>query len=193
MKPLIIIFSFLMLVSAKNCSGQKAGNSQMNGSTKEFTIEVNHYKVPCFTEGVAFCFLIKKAGENKWEPYADSINGFNYKWGYIYKLKVHRLEIGNPPADASSFKYVLDEVISEKKTDVKETFSFVLKYPGSKSFVYGTKTAGFSIIGQKVIECKSVEICDRLNNISGSDKTVEGTFCHSKNAGSVVLISLNFK
>lgn len=182
-----------MLVGAKNCLGSKAGENQTNSSAKQLTIEVNYYKIPCFTEGVTFCFLIKKEGESKWGSFADSIIGFSYKWGHTYKLKVHKSEIVNPPADASKFKYILDEVISDTKTDGKETFSFVLKYPGSKSFVYGTKEKGFTIIGQKAIKCNSAEICDQLNKVSESDKSVEGTFQLSKNEGSVVLISLNFK
>ena len=41
------------------------------------------------------------------------IEGFDYVEGFTYKLKVKIVKISNPPADASSVKYVLVEVLSK--------------------------------------------------------------------------------
>jgi hypothetical protein len=183
----------MMLISALNCSGSKIGNTKGNVSPNELILEVNHYKIPCFTEGVAFCYLLKKAGEGKWNSFPDSIVGFAYKWGYTYTLKVHKVDVKNPPSDVASFKYVLDNILVQKKAGIEEAFSFALKYPGAASFVYGSEANGFTLIGQTTIECISTEICKQLNKLSESNVAVEGTFRHSQKAGSVVLISLNFK
>ena len=69
------------------------------------------------------CLQIQK-GENlqdgKWELFYDSIEGFEYQAGSIYKLSV-KIEELNPaeiPADGSSLRYTLVEVL-EIKPDAK--------------------------------------------------------------------------
>lgn len=79
-------------------------------------------KQPC--QGVALmeCMMVKKgAGFEKleWTYFYSSIDGFEYAPGFIYKLRVkeEQIPLDKVPADASSIKYTLLEIV-EKTEDV---------------------------------------------------------------------------
>ena len=82
---------------------------------------VNSYRVDCVGVGPMKCMLVQK-GETpepgKWTNFYSKIEGFEYEPGFIYKLKVKEEQLENVPADASSIKYTLVEVL-EKKEDIK--------------------------------------------------------------------------
>lgn len=48
---------------------------------------------------------------NEWENFYDGIEGFNHDATKQVLIKVKEYDIANPPADGSSIRYVLDEVI----------------------------------------------------------------------------------
>ncbi len=54
--------------------------------------------------------------------YADFIQGFDFQWGYAYKLKIKIKKIKNPPQDASDTDYILLKTIS--KTKVPDDYQF---------------------------------------------------------------------
>lgn len=87
------------------------------------TIWVNSFKVPCTGVAPMNCLQIQKGKtlqDDQWEFFYDNIEGFDYQAGFLYKLlvKIEELERENVPADASSLKYTLVEVV-EKKQDTK--------------------------------------------------------------------------
>lgn len=110
-----ITLLFLSLFIANSCN-----NTQKKDATTS-TFFVNSAKVPC--EGVApmNCLQIQKGdtleGAN-WEFFYNTIEGFTYEPGYIYKVKVKEtaLDPATVPADASTVKYTLVEIL-EKKED----------------------------------------------------------------------------
>lgn len=55
---------------------------------------------------------------------AELIKGFNFEWGYTYKLKVSEVKLEPSLSDGTPFEYELVEVIS--KTKVKEDVQFTL-------------------------------------------------------------------
>ena len=59
----------------------------------------------------------KNIGEN-WILHYDEIEGLDYEPGFSFKIKVKKERIKNPPADASSFRLILVEVV--EKTDVTD-------------------------------------------------------------------------
>jgi heat shock protein HslJ len=56
--------------------------------------------------------LVKEDFEGDWRLFYDRIEGFDYEEGYEYELLVNEQEIEDPPADASSIKWTLVEVVS---------------------------------------------------------------------------------
>lgn len=107
-KPLLVLF-LLVLISP----GQAMNN--------ESTLRVNSFTVQC--EGVApmTCLQVQEGDSlepGKWENFYSSIEGFTYEAGYLYRLRIRKETLENVPADASSIRYVLVEVL-EKTRDQK--------------------------------------------------------------------------
>ena len=60
------------------------------------------------------CLAFKEEGNNEvYKIMPNSIEGFEYKPGYTWKLKVKKETLKNPPADASNIRYKLVNVISK--------------------------------------------------------------------------------
>lgn len=78
------------------------------------TIYVGSEMVDC--EGVApqKCMLVKENPEDEYTLFYDQIEGFEYEAGYEYELLVQQEQVENPPADASSIRWVLVSVESKE-------------------------------------------------------------------------------
>ncbi|MCL8538404.1 DUF4377 domain-containing protein [Chryseobacterium gallinarum] len=61
------------------------------------------------------CLQVKENASENWTNFYSNIEGFTYEPGYEYVLKVKTEKIANPPADASSIKYILTEQVSKTK------------------------------------------------------------------------------
>jgi heat shock protein HslJ len=67
--------------------------------------------------------LVKENPDEEWTFFYDKISGFEYEAGYTYEIIVNEIVVDNPPADASSIRYELREIVSKVKTlDVSELF-----------------------------------------------------------------------
>ncbi len=67
----------------------------------------------CTGVGPQKCMLVKKGNATDWEYFYSRIEGFNYEEGFEYELDVREIPVENPPADASSIRYELVNVISK--------------------------------------------------------------------------------
>ncbi len=80
---------------------------------------VDSAKVDCVGVAPMTCLEIQRGEtiiKNNWKLFYSIIEGFDYQPGFIYKLNIKEEHIVNVPADASSIKYTLIEVL-EKKQD----------------------------------------------------------------------------
>ncbi len=118
MKVRNIIFTLIIstvFVSLFSCN--------KNENNNEINLWVNSFKSNGTGIGAQKCFLIQKGDSikaNNWENLYDNIEGFEYIPGNLYKLKV-KVETRKPentPADASTLRYILIEVL-ESKIDLK--------------------------------------------------------------------------
>lgn len=99
-----LLASFLLMVS---CSSDK--------KVVEYTVASQ--TVDCSGVGRQKCMLVKKADSSDWEYFYSQIEGFNYEEGFEYVIEVEEQEVENPPADASSIRYILvNEVSKTAKT-----------------------------------------------------------------------------
>ena len=101
MKKLILL---LMVVVAISCTSK---------DTVKFTIAPT--TVRCTGSAPQDCMQVKKGNSDQWEYFYDTIEGFNYEKGYEYVLEVKEEKVENPPADASSIRYILVKEISKVK------------------------------------------------------------------------------
>ena len=88
------------------------------GKDNEKTIFVADATVICSGVGLQKCLQIKENETDDWKNLYTNIEGFDYEEGYSYKLKVEITDIENPPADSSSKKYILLEVLEKTKAPV---------------------------------------------------------------------------
>jgi len=79
-------------------------------------IYIDDHLADCTGVGPQKCMLVKENLEDEFTYFYDNIGGFNYEEGYNYILKVSIVTIKNPPADGSSKKYSLVEILKKEKT-----------------------------------------------------------------------------
>ena len=85
----------------------------------EYIYWVNSLKADCVGTGPMQCLQIQKGDEltaDGWQLFYDTIKGFKYKQGYIYKILVKEESVPSEqvPADTSSKKYTLVKVLIKK-------------------------------------------------------------------------------
>ena len=85
----------------------------------EKTIYVGPELVDCTGVAPQKCMLVKEDPDGEYTLFYDQIEGFNYEEGYEYELVVREEQVENPPADASSIKWILVEEVS--KTPVESS------------------------------------------------------------------------
>lgn len=76
------------------------------------TIFVGPEQVAC--EGVApqECYLVRESQDEEYSFFYDEIEGFTFEPGFEFELQVEEITVEDPPADASSFRWVLVEEVS---------------------------------------------------------------------------------
>ncbi|HMR34004.1 MAG TPA: DUF4377 domain-containing protein [Geminicoccaceae bacterium] len=67
--------------------------------------------VPCTGVAPTSCLRVKKPGELDWQLLHGGIEGFTHEPGVAYLLLVRERRIDNPPADAPSRVWVLQEMV----------------------------------------------------------------------------------
>lgn len=76
------------------------------------------YGTACIGVGVMECLRVKEEGDANWQLFYNHIEGFAYKEGFQYTLRVKVEEVVSPPADSNGLRYTLLEVI--EKTPVNQ-------------------------------------------------------------------------
>lgn len=117
MKLAILSFGLIFLTA---CSSQKSGTQSGDPG---ITLWVNSATVDCVGVGPMKCLQVQQGeaiDEEQWKMFYSGIEGFEFEPGYRYKLlvKTDTLPQDQVPADASSIRYTLLEVM-EKKPDTR--------------------------------------------------------------------------
>ncbi|MBN2746831.1 MAG: DUF4377 domain-containing protein [Bacteroidales bacterium] len=84
--------------------------------SKKIVIDIEPYKQLSY--GAFFKLLTLKTNH----PAVDFVEGFDFQWGYFYKLKVIETTLTNPPMDGSNKQYKLVKVISKEKAPIDYQF-----------------------------------------------------------------------
>ena len=83
----------------------------------EVIYRVNSFRVPCVGVGPMQCLQIQRGDDasGQWQFFYSQIRGFDFEPGYLYRLRVRetRLPPAQVPADASSIRYDLVEVLDK--------------------------------------------------------------------------------
>lgn len=126
LRRLVFVPIALALLSA--CSSEKAGspppanassqNGDVNGEVK--TLYVHEQLADCEGEGPRKCLQVRESENDEWTLFYSNIQGFDYEEGTRYQLRVRVREVSEPPADGSSLRYELVEIVSQEKVNPSE-------------------------------------------------------------------------
>jgi heat shock protein HslJ len=107
-----ITLSLLVLLAAllSGCENTPAEETEDG----EMIIWVNSKVVDCVGVAPQKCLQYKESKDGEWMNMYSPIVGFEHEAGTLYKLKVRVEQLTNVPADASSLRYELVEVMSKR-------------------------------------------------------------------------------
>lgn len=81
---------------------------------KHVVIEVAPVQVDCVGVAPMKCLQYREKGTTDWLNYYGAIEGFEFQEGYRYTLRIAEYAVENPPADASSLRWVLEQVLERQ-------------------------------------------------------------------------------
>jgi len=134
---LLLLLGVLMLALAVSaCGSAVAADSQTAGAVQPAEIQSAAAATPepetktlyigpaledCSGVGQQTCMMVKESPDGDYHLFYQPIEGFDYEEGYEYEIVVNVEKVENPPADASSLKYILVKIVSKTSADAKET------------------------------------------------------------------------
>lgn len=74
---------------------------------------VHQTRVDCVGEGPRKCLQVRHVESEPWTLFYSGIQGFTYEEGHTYQLRVEVVNDPHPPADGSSKRYRLVEIVSK--------------------------------------------------------------------------------
>jgi len=77
------------------------------------TMYVGPETAECVGVGPMTCLLVKYEKDSEWTMFYENIAGFEYEPGFEYELLVEKTKVDNPPADSSSIKYEMVELVNK--------------------------------------------------------------------------------
>ena len=69
--------------------------------------------VDCVGVGPRQCMQVRESPDEEWLYFYDAIDGFTFVEGNAYTLLVRVTNVPNPPADASSLRYELIDILAQ--------------------------------------------------------------------------------
>jgi hypothetical protein len=149
-------------------------------------IYIDHYKSECFGFALSLCMRSKSNFDDDWELFYESIKGFEYEWGYTYKLKINVEKIENPLADASSLKYTLIEVVNKKQET--STTIFDIAVSRAPNLVINVTPEIYKVYGEKTFSCATEE-CQSIDSLVSQNMAILFEFTHSSTPSAPLLLT----
>jgi heat shock protein HslJ len=82
------------------------------------TLFVGPVQLPCAGVGRQMCLQIAPEASGPWTMWYDGIRGFEHQPGFLYELRAREDVVADPPADASSIRLTLLEIVSATPVEV---------------------------------------------------------------------------
>lgn len=144
-------------------------------------IYIDHYKAECYGFALSLCMRSKLAVGDEWSLFYEQIEGFNYEWGYVYKLKVKITDVVNPPEDGPAKIYRLIEVLS--KENEPSTTLFDIAASRVSDLVINLSAGLYELYGEKEFSCMPVD-CSSLESLLIQDMAILFEFSHNADPSS---------
>jgi heat shock protein HslJ len=82
-------------------------------ATQERDVLVAHFRSPCAGVGPMECLMVRTTTDEEWQLHHTPIEGFEHEPGFEYRLRIREEAVEDPPADASSIRWVLVDVLEK--------------------------------------------------------------------------------
>jgi len=160
-----------------------------DSKSKSENISILSYKNSCIGMVQYLCSVSKN--ENTGEPVNIHtwIENFDFIWGHNYQLKVEITHLDNPPADGSSEKWQVKEVISDIEDKVGQKYFIKSIRLFTNTFTIDLETNQYQFLG-KEFDCSSDVDCDALVGINDTGGVVDVTFEYA-GSGKITLVNWN--
>lgn len=106
----------LLLIAVPICASFILAGCRAVPAAIDKTVYVGPFLVDCEGAGPQKCLLVKENPDDEYSLFYDQIEGFDYEEGYEYELRVREDTVVEPPADASTIRWTLIEVVSKTPT-----------------------------------------------------------------------------
>ena len=158
-------------------------------------IRIDHFKATAVGLGPGLALQVQEddeIGKGDWYNFYSPIEGFVYEWGYVYNLKVSKRSIANPPEDASSIAYSLEEIVSKEAVATNVTFNIDLQNVSNsiENTLQKDDDTTFTLLYEQQIDCG--QLCDELEEALIGNNRVTGTFVHADD-GKILLQRLSLE
>ncbi len=122
---LAVLAALLVVVACSPTGGQEpiaAEPTQTDEGQGEMkTLYVGPELVDCVGIAPMKCMQVKEDPNGAYQNFFSPIEGFTFEPGYTYELRVNVETIANPPADGSSLRYTLVEIVNQTPVAAGET------------------------------------------------------------------------
>jgi len=147
------------------------------------TLYVGPEKVDCMGVAPMKCYQVTEDPDGEWQLFYDQIDGFEWESGYTYELRIVVRQVENPPADASSLRYELIEVVNMVETPIefdKSAQYIHIEQPSADAELDTSRPIIVSGMGGALFEGTVVV---RVLNAAGNELSLQSTIIQSPEAG----------
>jgi len=149
-------------------------------STGVMILRINHHKQECSGAAVQPCMLVKEEDDVEWNYFYDGIEGFEYEWGFLYRIEVLVSRVEDPPQDGSSRRYVLKNVIGKVKVEPDMHFEYISFHAPEQITRVSNDEYSLFFWGEKLFRCDP-EDCAALDSLLEQEHSIFFEFAHSTN------------
>ena len=117
-----LIVAVVLMAALAACQPiRDTGEAGSEASGETMTLYVGPELQGCVGVAPMECMMVRENPEDEYQLFYSQIEGFTFEPGYEYELIVMVEDVPNPPADASSKKYTLVEIVSQTPVAEGET------------------------------------------------------------------------
>lgn len=105
----VVLAGAAIVLAAAACSDGTGGPEA--GVEKE--VLVAHFVSDCVGVAPQRCLSVRESTDDEWTLWYDPIEGFEHEAGYEYRLMISETRVADAPADASSIRWTLIEILEK--------------------------------------------------------------------------------
>ena len=179
-RRLVATAGLLLLLAAGGCGILGIGDATVR------TYEVAAHKGTCYGLFATLCLQVREPGDTEFQNLFETPSGFDYEWGFDYVIEVEEHDVENPPADGSSIRRVLREVLSKVPVASGSTFELTLGGGGLRPLGQDRYSL---FAGPETAVCAGTLACDELAGLVRDERWLQVGFAHPEEPGLPFLIT----